>query len=41
MCESGLGHKFVGAALAANLPERKTERHIREQARSYINIPDP
>jgi len=33
--------QFVGAALAANIPERKIERRIREQARSYKNLSKP
>jgi len=31
----------VEAALAANIPERKAERRIREQARTYNHLPKP
>ena len=33
--------RIVGAALAANIPERKVWRRIREQARSYKNLSKP
>jgi hypothetical protein len=32
---------FVGAALAANIPERKVQRRIRGQARSYKILSKP
>ncbi len=41
MCRCREAHGCARAALAASIPERKTKRRIRGQARSYKNPPKP